>query len=102
LYASNNNYTETEPQSKDCSTIFQGHVEKRFTKDNQRKLSDFCKKSTAEFKEQLNKVKDKLGAIQAGMYMLVWNAILAQLMGQRIDQGFDDVDLKGLPFHHMN
>ena len=60
------------------------------------------KKATAKFKEQLNKVKDELGAMRAGMYMLVWNAVLTKLMGDHPDQSFDDVDSKGLPFRYTN
>jgi hypothetical protein len=32
--------------------------------------------------------------------MLVWNDILAKLIGEHPDQGFDDVDSNGLPFRH--
>ena len=40
--------------------------------------------------------------MRVGVYMLVWNAILAKLMDEQPDQSFDDINLKGLPFHHTN
>ena len=82
MYAANSNDTKTDPS----------HVEKKFPKRLRQK------KATAKFKEQLNKVKDDLGAMRAGMYMLVWNAVLTKLMGEHPDQSFDYVDSKGLPF----
>jgi hypothetical protein len=77
-------------------------IEKKFSKGYQCTLSNFGKKATSEFKEQLNKVKDKLGAMRTGMYMLVWNPILAKLTGKHPDQSFDDVESKGPPFCHTN
>ena len=60
LYPSKSNHTETDPRSKRCGKTFQGPFEKKFRNDYQR---DLGKRGTAEFKEQLNKVKDEFGAI---------------------------------------
>ncbi len=81
LYASNSNDTKTDPRSKRCGTTFQGHVEKKFPKGYERDLSE-PEKGHCEVQGAI----DELGAMRAGMYMLVWNAVLTKLMGDHPDQ----------------
>ena len=97
LFASKSLNTETDPWSKHRSTTFQGHVEKKFQNGNKRELSDFGRMATAEFKKQLEKAKGELGAMRAGVYKLIWNAIFDMLTGEHPYQSFGDV-IEGYPF----
>ena len=97
LFASKSLNTETDPWSKHRSTTLQGHVEKKFQNGNKRELSDFGRMATAEFKKQLEKAKGKLGAMRAGVYKLMWNAIFDKLTGEHPYQSFGDV-IEGYPF----
>ncbi len=72
VYYSKSNNTATNPRSKCCGTNFQGPRQELVSKG----------KATAKLKEQLEEIKDKLGAKRAGMYIImVWNEILDKLMG---------------------
>ena len=102
LFASKSLETVTDPRSKRCSTIFQGHSEKKFPNGYKRELSNFGRMATAEFKKQLEKAKGEIGAMGAGMYKLIWTVIFDKLIGKHPDHSFDDVNSKGLPFHHTN
>ena len=53
--------------------------------------------ATAEFKKQLEKAKGELGAMRAGVYKLIWNAIFDMLTGEHPYQSFGDV-IEGYPF----